>query len=212
MSDIGNKEIFAENLKRLMQERDVDRNYLCERLGFKYSTFTDWVNANKYPRIDKIEMLATYFGVPKSTLIERRDTNIHPYHPTHRIPILGRVAAGLPIYAEEHIEGYTYTELNGGAEYFALRVEGDSMTALHIIPGCLVIVRKQEVANNGDIAVVLVDDEDATVKRYKREGNSVILSPQSNNRAHDVQMYNLKEHRIRILGIVAEIKLDPHKL
>ena len=64
-----------------------------------------------------------------------------PSTSTHRIPILGRISAGLPLYAEEHIEGYTLTDLNGGAEYFGLRVSGDSMNALRINEGDIIIVR-----------------------------------------------------------------------
>ena len=68
----------------------------------------------------------------------------YPYRPTHRIPILGRISAGRPLFAEEHIEGYTTTELNGGADYFALRVVGDSMSAARINEGDLLIVRRQD--------------------------------------------------------------------
>ena len=70
MSDIGNKEIFSGNLKFYMQKFDKTRKDICDDLGFKYTTFSDWVNGKKYPRIDKIEMLANYFGVEKSDLIE----------------------------------------------------------------------------------------------------------------------------------------------
>lgn len=70
MSDIGNKEIFSGNLKFYMQKFDKTRKDVCDDLGFKYTTFSDWVNGKKYPRIDKIEMLANYFGVEKSDLIE----------------------------------------------------------------------------------------------------------------------------------------------
>lgn len=70
MSGLGNKEIFSKNLRRIMEEHGIDRRKLCETLNFKYSTFSDWYNGNKYPRIDKIEMLANYFGIQKSDLIE----------------------------------------------------------------------------------------------------------------------------------------------
>lgn len=70
MSDLGNKEIMAKNLKRLMEIKGKDRNDLCRDLGFKYTTFSDWINAKTYPRIDKIEMMANYFGVSKSDLVE----------------------------------------------------------------------------------------------------------------------------------------------
>ena len=119
------------------------------------------------------------------------------------------MAAGLPIFAEENIEGYTYTDLNGGADYFALRVEGDSMDAARIFDGCLVIVRKQDIVEDGQIAVVLVDHEDATIKRFHREGDTVILSPQSTNPAHKPLVYNLRETKIKIEGKIAEVKLFP---
>lgn len=72
MSNIGNKKVFSENLERLMKEHGKSRNDICQALGFKYTTFTDWAKGNKYPRIDKIEMLANYFGVLKSDLIEEK--------------------------------------------------------------------------------------------------------------------------------------------
>lgn len=71
MSDLGNKAVMAENIQRLMDSRGIDRNKICADLGFKYTTFTDWVKGNTYPRIDKIEMMANYFGVPKSELVEK---------------------------------------------------------------------------------------------------------------------------------------------
>lgn len=70
MSDLGNRAVFSRNLRTLMQQLGKTRNQICDDLDFKYSTFNDWYNGNKYPRIDKIEMLANYFGVLKSDLIE----------------------------------------------------------------------------------------------------------------------------------------------
>lgn len=70
MSGLGNKEIMAKNIKRLMEERGIDRNQICSDLQIKYTTFTDWVNANTYPRIDKIELMANYFHVTKADLVE----------------------------------------------------------------------------------------------------------------------------------------------
>ena len=70
MSDIGNKQVFAKNLANQMNRRNLDRNKLCADLGFKYTTVSEWLAARKYPRIDKIELLANYFGIQKSDLIE----------------------------------------------------------------------------------------------------------------------------------------------
>ena len=70
MSGLGNKEIMARNIKKYMELNNKTRNDMCEALGVKYTTFTDWVNGNAYPRIDKIELMADFFGVLKSDLIE----------------------------------------------------------------------------------------------------------------------------------------------
>lgn len=70
MSNLGNKEIMARNIKKLMDEHNIDRNELCKAIDVKYTTLADWINAKTYPRIDKIELMANYFHVSKSTLVE----------------------------------------------------------------------------------------------------------------------------------------------
>lgn len=75
MSDLGNKKIFSKNLQYYMTLNNIDRNTICDKLGFKYSTFSDWYNGNVYPRIDKIEILANFFGILKSDLMEEKKDN-----------------------------------------------------------------------------------------------------------------------------------------
>ena len=101
------------------------------------------------------------------------------------VPLLGKVTAGIPITAIENIEE-TYplpTDFVGEAETFMLTVQGDSMIDAGIHDGDYIIVRVQQVARNGEIVVALVDDEDATVKRYYKEKNQVRLQPE--NTAYD---------------------------
>lgn len=105
-----------------------------------------------------------------------------------------------------HIEGYTYTEHNGGSEYFALRVEGNSMDAVRIFDGDILIVRLQDIVENEEIAVVMVGDDEATVKRFYQSGNSITLRPQSTDSAFLPQKYALSETRIRVLGKVVKNK------
>ena len=69
-NNLGNKEIMARNIQRYMRLKDKDRKEICNDLGIRYTTFTDWVKGNTYPRIDKIELLARYFGVSKADLVE----------------------------------------------------------------------------------------------------------------------------------------------
>jgi repressor LexA len=208
VSDIGNKEVMAKNIKMYMDLNRKTRNDICDALGFKYTTFTDWIKGRAYPRIDKIEMMAHYFGIQKSDLIEEKHQIGTPYNPTRRIPILGRISASLPLYANEHIEGYTHTDIRDSGEYFALRVQGDSMTAARICEGDLLIVRKQDIVEDGQIAVVLVDGEDATVKRFYHGGkDTVTLMPQSLNPEHKPQTYNLRQVPIRVQGLVMRVEM-----
>lgn len=72
LSNIGNKEIMSKNLKYYIEKSGKDRRELCQIWGFPYSTVTDWINGNKYPRIDRIETMADYFGILKSDLIEEK--------------------------------------------------------------------------------------------------------------------------------------------
>ena len=79
---LGNKEVMSNNLKYYMNKKGVDRNQLCSDLDLKYMTVSDWINAKSYPRIDKIELLANYFGINKSDLIEDKSTT-----PSSSIPL-----------------------------------------------------------------------------------------------------------------------------
>lgn len=125
-----------------------------------------------------------------------------------RIPVLGKVAAGMPIYAQENIEEYIYTSRGGTDEYFALRVKGDSMNAIGINDGGILTVHRQDSVENGQIAVVLVNGENATVKRFYRDKNIVQLVPQSYNPEHRIQIYDLKHDTIIIQGKVVECRTE----
>ena len=109
----------------------------------------------------------------------RAITLTEPLEPENRVPIVGNVAAGSPILAEECIEDYLTFDTGGrSGEYFALRVRGESMLNAGILPGDLVVVRRQQTANNGEIVVALIEDE-ATVKRFSRRNGHIWLLPEN---------------------------------
>ena len=102
-----------------------------------------------------------------------------PEAPAGRVPVLGDVAAGTPILAQEHIDDYSPFDTQGrDGEYFALRVRGESMLNAGILPGDLVVVHQQPTAHNGEIVVALLEDE-ATVKRLSRRNGEVWLLPEN---------------------------------
>ena len=102
-----------------------------------------------------------------------------PEEPADRVPIVGNVAAGSPILAQECVEEYVPFDTNG-EDCFALRIRGESMLKAGILPGDLVIVRRQETAVNGEIVIALIGDE-ATCKRYSRKNGHVWLLPENDD-------------------------------
>jgi repressor LexA len=102
------------------------------------------------------------------------------------IPLVGMVTCGVPILAQENIEGYIPVSVSlakSGSKYFLLRAKGDSMNKAGINDGDIILVRQQSTAQNGDIVVALIDDE-ATVKEFQHSKNCVVLMPRSNNKNH----------------------------
>lgn len=109
----------------------------------------------------------------------RAITLTEPTVPEDKVPIVGNVAAGSPILAEECIEDYLTFDTGGrSGEFFALRVRGESMLNAGILPGDLVVVQRQQTARNGEIVVAMIEDE-ATVKTYSRQNGHVWLLPEN---------------------------------
>jgi repressor LexA len=125
----------------------------------------------------------------------------------HEVPILGRIAAGAPLLAEENREGTLPLDpsfVGGrGADVFGLRVRGESMINAHIVEGDLVLVRRQDHAQPGDIVVALVDGE-ATVKRFARDANAVLLRPEHPTMGPIIIREGEKDLRIlgKVVGLV----------
>ena len=208
MSDLGNKEIFSRNLKYYMIINNKTRNDVCKDLGFKYTTFTDWYNGNIYPRIDKIEMLAHYFRIEKSDLIENKEKNDKLGNPVTSIPVLGTVKAGYNYLAQENWIGTIDVEtslIGSGEDYFALKVHGDSMSPV-LIEDDIVIIKKQ---NDFDIVVALINGDEATIKKGKKSDNSILLQPL--NPSYEPLIFTNSEMKtipVEIIGIVKQLKRD----
>ncbi len=215
MSDLGNKDVLSKNLQYYMNINNKTRNDVCDDLGFKYSTFSDWINAKKYPRIDKIEIMANYFNVTKSDLIEDNLNKINDIISIDSndfipIPIVGIVRAGFPILANENIEGYQFTYkkfISKDKSYFYLKVKGDSMD-LKFPEGSLLLIEKTTQIDDGQIGVVLIDGEEATVKKIIMNNNMITLIPCSSNPAYLPKMYDMTKDKIQIIGKVKQSIVD----
>ncbi len=203
-NNLGNKETMAKNIRYYMGLYNKSRQDMCEALDVKYSTFTDWVNAKKYPRIDKIEMMANYFNVTKADLVEEPTEKKSKF----MIPVLGLVRAGIPMDAVEYIIDYEEIseEMARQGEFFALQIKGDSMEP-RIKEGDVVIVRKQADVESGETAIVLVNGDEATIKKIKKFDGGIHLIP--NNPNYDVTTYmneQIEKLPVTILGKVVELR------
>ena len=157
------REIFKDNLTRYMRARGVDQSYIVSQLGLTASTVSDWVHGKKYPRVDAMQRLADLLGVSMAELTTADAPSVTRPLPAglspvrkRRIPMIGHVAAGVPIMAEREYEEYEDDTYGISCDY-VLRVEGDSMEP-RIMDGDVVYVREQPDVDDGQIAVVGVDD------------------------------------------------------
>ena len=206
MSNLGNKITMSNNLKKYLKINNISRNQLSESLGISYSTISDWINGKAYPRIDKIEMMANYFGINKSDLVEEHFIEEKPQG--LQIPVLGTVAAGIPISAVEDILDYEEVPQSweNQGEFFGLRIKGDSMKP-DINDGDTVIVRQQSTANNGDVVIALVNGDDATCKKFEKLDNGIMLI--SNNSEYSPMYFSNEEvltKPVVIIGRVVELR------
>ena len=204
----------VERVKSICRERKIPISKLERDLNFG-NGYIGQLRKGMFPA-DRLAKIADYLSIPEEYILTGQETEKAPSpipgaeridaSKYHDIRILGRIPAGLPLYAEQNIEGYTLTDLNGGAEYFALRVSGDSMNAIGINDGYLIIVQRQDEVENGEVAVVMVGDDDATVKRFYATNNTVTLMPQSTNPQHTPQIYDTKKTKIKVLGKVVKVE------
>lgn len=203
-NNFGNKETMAKNIRYYMETHNKTRKDMCQALNVSYSTFTDWVNGNKYPRIDKIEMMANYFHISKADLVEEPTEKKSKF----MIPVLGLVRAGIPMDAVEYIIDYEEIseDMARQGEFFALQIKGDSMEP-KISEGDVVIVRKQPDIESGEIAIVLVNGDEATIKKVQKFEGGINLIP--SNPAYEVRTYTnaqIESLPIQILGKVVELR------
>lgn len=171
------RQIFAKNLLDLMDEKNKKPVDVVRELKLNESTFRSWYSGEKYPRVDKQQMLADYFNVTRSRLTEDQSNVLERVASLVKIPILGTITCGDPILAVENIEGFReeISELLPAGNLFYLKTKGDSMTPT-IPVNSFVLIREQASVENGEIAAVLVNgDEEATLKRVKRQGDIIML-------------------------------------
>jgi len=171
-------------IKQLREEKQISMKEAAARIGIPYTTYVGYEKGEREPNSEMLISLASFFGVTVDYLIRRSDIrnpvsgipdNIIPFPEMKTVPLIGDIACGTPILAEDNIVDYVKMpkEANGT---FALRCKGDSMINARIFDGDLVFVRKQPDVENGEIAAVLIDNE-ATLKKVYKYPDKLVLCP-----------------------------------
>lgn len=203
--------IFKDRLLTALSVRNMSAAELSRLSGIDEATLSNYKKGKYIPKQRKTEAIANALDVSVSWLMGA-DTPIETKVKTNitgvRIPVLGYVRAGIPIEAIEEILDYEEIsqDMAKQGEYFALSIKGDSMEP-KISEGDVVIVRRQEIVENGELAVVLVNGNDATVKKFYKNDNGITLI--STNPAYDPFTYTKKEVNdlpVRVIGKVVELR------
>lgn len=207
--DLPLKKQISENIKRLMKRNGWTQIQLSKESGISKSTLSDYINCKTLINPGNVEKLAKAFKVNKSEIDPSfKSTYYFPNDEENLInlPIVGTISCGNGVLAYEDIEGYEATPkdwLNGG-EYFYLRAKGDSMINARIYEGDLLLIRRQNDVESGDIAAVLIDNEAVLKRVYKSKGNVVL---QSENPKYPPIILNGNKN-IRIIGKLKKVVID----
>lgn len=213
---------FSKRLRELRISRDLSQQKLADHIGMSKSSVNMYERGEREPSLEMLETIADYFNVDLDYLLGKSDipqkilcfssgngSFSHSILPitTQRLPLLGNIACGKPIYADEDRESYVEVGTDINAD-FCLKAKGDSMINARILDGDIVFIRQQPSVEKGEIAAVIINDE-ATLKRvyYYPEDNKLIL--QAENPAYEPLVYIDEElNDIQILGKAIAFQSD----
>lgn len=216
------KRIFSKNLNYYLDKYGYSRIEFINKVNekypfadFKYTTITDWIKGNAMPRVDKIEIIANFFGINKSNLIEENSNTkkvMYDKKDLVKMPVIGSIPAGTPLEAIQYIDDsdclyIPKSRLRGGQEnYFLLRIQGNSMNPKYLA-GDVILFFINPSPDSGSEVAAMVNGDDATFKQIFISENGVTLHPY--NSLFDDMHYSIKEIRelpVRVLGVAQSLE------
>ena len=199
---------FSDRLRQLRTARDLSQMEFSKQIGISKSSVNMYERGEREPSFETLELIADYFNVDMDYLLGKSDvvnksawsalpTNIIPLPVMNKLPLIGAIACGAPILAEEHIEDFVDLPSHIHAD-FALTCRGDSMINARIFDGDVVYIRQQDTVESGEIAAVLIDSE-ATLKRVRLFDDHISLEPE-NPQYRPLVLWGEEMNTVRILG------------
>ena len=222
-------EDFSDRLKKAMSDKQMKQVDLCNKTGIDKALISNYLSGKYKAKQDKLHKLAIALDVSEGWLMgydvdmdregfEEKEPSeisidnaryIETTTKTIKIPVLGKVPAGVPIEAIQDILGYEEipaSMLKSGNNYFALKIDGDSMYPDYKT-GDIIIIKQQSDCNSGDDCVVMVNGDDATFKRVIKQEKSIILKPLNNNyEPYYFDEYEILTKPVKIIGIAIEVR------
>ncbi len=219
----------SDMLTYLRKREGISQQELANKLGLTRSAIGMYETGRREPDLETLEVFADYYNVDMNTLTGLYDAakdaiylrqfnelseeqknraiayaqslpkNVTPLPPMNKVPLVGQIACGVPILAEENIEEYVDLPRHIRAD-FALECKGDSMVGAGIRNGDMVYIRAQPEVENGQIAAVLVDENEATLKRFYFDGQTVQLVSENPKYAPMVFVGEDISKRLRVIG------------
>lgn len=209
---------MASIFKQIRKEKHLTQKEVADVLGVTHATISNWERGLNLPETPMAKKVAELYGVTVDELLTGRreaapvEIQYVPSDRTKkfiRVPVLGRIPAGIPIEAIEDVddwEDFPISETVQGRQYFGLKIKGDSMEPEYR-DGDTIIVQQQERCNSGDDCAVMVNGDDATFKRVRLQENGMTLQPL--NSKYEPRYFSANEVQslpVRILGVVVEIR------
>ena len=208
------------NLKSLREKKGVSQQAVADYLEITRQAYSNYENGKRQADYETLLKLGEFFNVSIDYLLNKEKSrpknerlsidnisNKIPYSSARYAPILGTIPAGAPVLAVEDIEGYATVPYNDDGDYFYLRVNGESMKGAGIQTGDLVLIRRQPCADDGQIVACRVNGDEATLKRYKRQGNTVLLLPENPDfEPRIVPISDFESGAAEIIGVAVEFR------
>lgn len=214
-----NKQSFGKKLKEALIKKQMSQKELADKMGVNKSTITRYIKDKSAVSNTKIVEIANILNISPSDLF----SNYKEEHPIYKgvsleeiideddefekIPLLGEVAAGVPIYMDDDLNDYITVDkkyIQSGYDYFCLTIRGDSMYPI-LMNKDIVLVRNQSTCNSNDIAIVSVDNETATAKYVYKHKDKLELRPANPNYIPLVFSKDEVNTRVRIVGVVKQL-------
>ncbi len=211
-------------IKEILEDKGIKQKWLADKMEKSYNMVNSYVQNRRQPSLKDLFKIASILDVAVAELLDNNKSkgekskpykhsqsglfkvaeSEFEYQQTTNIPLLGNVACGHPLFAEENIESeipVSVELIRKDKNYFILRASGDSMNEAKINDGDLVLIRQEQVAENGDKVVALIEDE-ATIKEFWKQDNMIVLKPKSNNLEHQPIILT---SNFKIQGIVEKV-------